>query len=136
MFQTLGNHEFDDKIAGVVPFLENMNAPFVVANIDDSQEPSIQGKYNKSIIIERGGRKIGILGYILRTTYVSIAISDPGLTVVSIQDVYYFNLMSDFNATRLISSTRLRHRMENLRKLKEENLEKTNILHITKFILQ
>lgn len=65
---TLGNHEFDDKIEGVVPFLENMNAPFVVVNIDDSKEPAIQGKYNKSIIIERGGRKIGILGYILRTT--------------------------------------------------------------------
>jgi 2',3'-cyclic-nucleotide 2'-phosphodiesterase (5'-nucleotidase family) len=58
-----------------------------VANIDDSQEPSIQGKYNKSIIIERGGRKIGILGYILQKAYVSIVISDPGLTVVSIQDV-------------------------------------------------
>lgn len=66
---TLGNHEFDDKIAGVVPFLENMNAPFVVANIDDSEEPSIQGKYNKSIVIERGGRKIGILGYVLHTFY-------------------------------------------------------------------
>jgi 5'-nucleotidase len=74
MLQTLGNHEFDDKIAGVVPFLENMNAPFVVANIDDSEEPSIQGKYNKSIVIERGGRKIGILGYVLHTFYVSIAL--------------------------------------------------------------
>lgn len=136
MLQTLGNHEFDDKIAGVVPFLENMNAPFVVANIDDSQEPSIQGKYNKSIIIERGGRKIGILGYVLRTINVSIAISDLGLTVVSIQDVYYFNLMSGFNATRLISSTRLRHRMENLTKVKEESLAKTKSLYITKFILR
>lgn len=65
---TLGNHEFDDKMEGVVPFLENMKAPFVVANIDDSQEPSIQGKYQKSIIIEKGGRKIGIVGFILRTT--------------------------------------------------------------------
>lgn len=66
---TLGNHEFDDKIAGVVPFLENMNAPFVVVNIDDSEEPSIQGKYKKSIVIEREGRKIGILGYVLQTFY-------------------------------------------------------------------
>lgn len=66
---TLGNHEFDDKIAGVVPFLETVNAPFVIVNIDDSEEPSIQGKYKKSIIIERGGRKIGILGYVLRTFY-------------------------------------------------------------------
>jgi len=136
MLQTLGNHEFDDKIAGVVPFLENMNAPFVVVNIDDSKEPSIQGKYNKSIIIEREGRKIGILGFILRTTNVSIAISDPGLTVVSIQDVYYLNLLSDFSSTRLISSTRLRHRMENLTKLKDESLDKTNIFYKTKFILR
>jgi len=136
MLQTLGNHEFDDKIAGVVPFLENMNAPFVVVNIDDSKEPSIQGKYNKSIIIEREGRKIGILGFILRTTNVSIAISDPGLTVVSIQDVYYLNLLSDFSSTRLISSTRLRNRMENLTKLKDESLDKTNIFYKTKFILR
>jgi len=107
MLQTLGNHEFDDKIEGVVPFLENVNAPFVVANIDDSEEPSIQGKYNKSIIIEKEGRKIGIVGYILRTTNVSTTISDPGLTVVSIQYVYYLNLLSDFIATRVISSTRL-----------------------------
>jgi hypothetical protein len=134
MLQTLGNHEFDDTIEGVVPFLENMNAPFVVANMDDSQEPFIQGKYNKSIIIERGGRKIGILGYVLRTINVSIAISDPGLTVVSIQDVYYLNLISNFNATRLIYSTRLRHRMENLTKLTEESLDKTKILYITKFV--
>jgi 5'-nucleotidase len=86
MLQTLGNHEFDDKIAGVVPFLEAMNAPFVVVNIDASEEPSMQGKYKKSIIFERGGRKIGILGFILQTTPVSIAV-----TVVRIQDVYYFN---------------------------------------------
>jgi hypothetical protein len=136
MLQTLGNHEFEDKIAGVVPFLETMEAPFVVANIDDSEEPSIQGKYNKSIIIEREGRRIGILGFILQGAYVSIAISDPGLIPVSFQDVYYLNLLSDFNATRLISSTRLRHRMENLTKFKDESLDKTKILYITEFILQ
>jgi 5'-nucleotidase len=67
----LGNHEFDDTVAGVVPFLEAVNASFVVANIDDSEEPSIQGKYKKSIVIERGGRKIGILGYVLRSFDVS-----------------------------------------------------------------
>lgn len=64
---TLGNHEFDDGVAGVVPFLENVNAPFVIANIDDTEEPTIQGKYNKSIIIERSGRKIGIVGYVIKT---------------------------------------------------------------------
>ncbi|KAI4472653.1 hypothetical protein M0802_016609 [Mischocyttarus mexicanus] len=69
---TLGNHDFDDKIAGVVPFLKAMKAPVVVANIDDSEEPTIQvcgiGLYEKSTIIERGGKKIGIIGVILSTT--------------------------------------------------------------------
>lgn len=43
----------------------------VVANIDDSEEPTIQGKYKKSIIINRYNRKIGIIGVILQTTDVS-----------------------------------------------------------------
>ncbi|XP_018574672.1 apyrase [Anoplophora glabripennis] len=61
----LGNHEFDDKIAGVVPFLESLNHPVVASNIDDSLEPTIQGLYNKSTVIERNGKKIGIIGVIL-----------------------------------------------------------------------
>jgi 5'-nucleotidase len=40
----------------------------IVANIDDTNEPDIQNLYKKSIILERGGRKIGIIGVILRET--------------------------------------------------------------------
>ncbi|XP_012530610.1 apyrase isoform X2 [Monomorium pharaonis] len=65
---TIGNHEFDNKIEGVVPFLKNVKAPVVVTNIDDSEEPSIQGLYKNSTIIERNGTKIGIIGVILSTT--------------------------------------------------------------------
>ncbi|KAI4455141.1 nucleotidase-related [Holotrichia oblita] len=65
---TLGNHEFDHEIEGVVPFLEHLEAPVVVANIDDSLEPRIQGLYKKSTIIKRDGRKIGIVGVMLSTT--------------------------------------------------------------------
>lgn len=43
----------------------------VVANIDDSEELTIQGTYKKSTIVERNGRKIGIIGVILQTTDVS-----------------------------------------------------------------
>ena len=63
-------------------------------------------------------------------------ILDPGLTFVSIQDVCYLTLLSDCNATRLISSTRLRHKMENLTKLKDESLDKTKNFYIAKFILE
>lgn len=65
---TLGNHEFDDDVAGVVPFLKNLTAPTVVANIDSSLEPSMQGLYQNSTVIERNGTKIGVIGVILSTT--------------------------------------------------------------------
>lgn len=66
--QTIGNHEFDHNIDGVVPFLEQTKTPVVIANVDDSREPTFQGKYNKSIVLTRSGRKIGVIGAILRST--------------------------------------------------------------------
>ncbi|XP_055386742.1 apyrase isoform X2 [Condylostylus longicornis] len=65
---TIGNHEFDNDIEGLVPFLEALKAPVVVANIDDSKEPTIHNLYNKSVVIEKSGRKIGIIGVILEST--------------------------------------------------------------------
>lgn len=66
--QTIGNHEFDHDIEGIVPYLEISNTPTVIANIDDSLEPTFQGKYTKSMVIEKYDRKIGVIGAILRTT--------------------------------------------------------------------
>ncbi|XP_058129539.1 apyrase-like [Anopheles ziemanni] len=65
---TLGNHEFDHGVEGLVPFLEGITSPMVVANIDDAEEPTLQGKFQKSVILERGGRKIGIVGVIHHAT--------------------------------------------------------------------
>ncbi|XP_036319648.1 apyrase [Rhagoletis pomonella] len=66
---TLGNHEFDHGIEGLVPFLETINSPMLVANMDARDEPDMQGKYQSSMIIERSNRKIGVIGIILETTY-------------------------------------------------------------------
>lgn len=63
---TLGNHDFHDGISGLIPFLETLQSNVVVANIDDSKEPQFQNKYNKSIVIDRFERKIGIIGILLR----------------------------------------------------------------------
>ena len=65
---TLGNHEFAHRVKGLVPFIQMLNSPVIAANIDDRHEPTIQNLYNKSIIVERSGRKIGIIGVILRET--------------------------------------------------------------------
>ncbi|KAK5647202.1 hypothetical protein RI129_002094 [Pyrocoelia pectoralis] len=65
---TIGNHEFDNNIEGVVPFIKALNAPMVAVNIDDSEEPDFQGIYKKSIVIVREGRRIGVIGVLLSTT--------------------------------------------------------------------
>jgi 5'-nucleotidase len=65
---TIGNHEFDHDVEGVVPFLEHITSPVVIANVDDALEPTFQNKYTKSIVIDKYNRKIGVIGAILRST--------------------------------------------------------------------
>ncbi|XP_076242053.1 apyrase [Calliopsis andreniformis] len=65
---TIGNHEFDNGVEGVVPFLEMVKAPVVVTNIDDTEEPTMKGLYRNSTVLERNGTKIGVIGVILSTT--------------------------------------------------------------------
>ncbi|CAG4932581.1 unnamed protein product [Colias eurytheme] len=64
----IGNHEFDDGPAGLAPYLSGLKAPVVAANMDTSKEPSLQGLYQPYIVVERHGRKIGIIGLITPTT--------------------------------------------------------------------
>ncbi|XP_046964139.1 apyrase-like [Vanessa cardui] len=68
---TIGNHEFDDGIAGLAPYLAALEAPVVVANIDTSLEPALDGLYKPHVILERDGRKIGIFGLITTETKTS-----------------------------------------------------------------
>lgn len=70
--QTLGNHEFDHGIVGLVPFIKALKSPVLVSNLDDSEEPDIKGLYKKSIVIERDGKKIGIIGVVSEHTDVVI----------------------------------------------------------------
>ncbi|CAH0596442.1 unnamed protein product [Chrysodeixis includens] len=66
----LGNHEFDNGIDGVVPYLQHLDSTVVTANIIDDLEPTIQGLYKKSTVVERDGRRIGIIGVIIASTNV------------------------------------------------------------------
>lgn len=73
--QTFGNHEFDDGVAGLVPFLDNITFPVVSSNLDASREPRLNGRFNKSVVLTVKGHKIGVIGYITEDTSV---ISNPG----------------------------------------------------------
>lgn len=65
---TIGNHEFDHDVEGVVPFLEAIDSPVVIANVDDDDEPTFQNKYAKSLVIDKFDRKVGVIGAILQST--------------------------------------------------------------------
>lgn len=53
-----------------------IEAPVVVSNMDISKEPRMKGLFEKSVILERGGRKIGVIGVILSTTNTIAATED------------------------------------------------------------
>ncbi|XP_023172463.2 protein 5NUC-like [Drosophila hydei] len=66
----LGNHEFDDNIEGLVSFLNAVDFPVVVSNLDYSKEPELvaTNKLSNSTILEVNGTKIGIIGYLTPKT--------------------------------------------------------------------
>nr|XP_049706528.1 protein 5NUC isoform X5 [Helicoverpa armigera] len=67
---SLGNHEFDQYVEGVVPFIQNLTAPVLAANLVLDKVPSLQNLKNlkKSIIIEIDKVKLGIIGYLTPET--------------------------------------------------------------------
>ncbi|CAK1541698.1 unnamed protein product [Leptosia nina] len=76
----IGNHEFDDGPAGLAPYLSGLNAPVLAANMDSSKEPILQGLYKPYIVVERRGRKIGIIGLITPDTKILSAAGDVEFT--------------------------------------------------------
>jgi 5'-nucleotidase len=96
---TIGNHEFDHNIAGIVPFLENSATPIVVCNMDVTNEPTMAGLYEKSMKIQRSGKTIGVIGVILETTYVS-----PSEMIASSKVLKFLNFNSKLPAQETSSS--------------------------------
>ena len=67
---SLGNHEFDDGVDGLAPFLKvakESGLPVLACNVDVSKEPKLIN-LRKSIIIEKGGNPIAIIGYVTPET--------------------------------------------------------------------
>lgn len=73
MFQSLGNHEFDDGVGDIAQFIRNINVPIVASNLNLTCEPSLANEPNlmKSKVLVVNGRKIGIIGYLTPETEVS-----------------------------------------------------------------
>lgn len=68
-FQSLGNHEFDDGVDGLVPFIQNASFPIVTSNLDLSKEPKLAAtNLLNSTVLTVGGTKIGVIGYLTTDT--------------------------------------------------------------------
>ncbi|CAH0595088.1 unnamed protein product [Chrysodeixis includens] len=64
----LGNHEFDDGVAGLIPYIKAMRAPVLAANLVASNDSGLQGLYRNHLVLVKRGRKIGIIGLITQKT--------------------------------------------------------------------
>ncbi len=59
---TVGNHEFDDGPAALRGFLDAVTFPVLMSNADIRAETALAGVIRKSVVIERGGERLGLIG--------------------------------------------------------------------------
>lgn len=59
---TVGNHEFDDGPEVLRGFMDAVSFPVLMSNADVSREPLLADKLPKSVVLEKDGEKIGLIG--------------------------------------------------------------------------
>lgn len=78
---SLGNHEFDDGVNGLIPFIENANFPVLATNLNLSKEPGLKAtKLANSTVLEINGTKIGVIGYLTPDT---VILSSTGNVIIN-----------------------------------------------------
>ncbi|ALC41075.1 NT5E-2, partial [Drosophila busckii] len=67
---SLGNHEFDEHVTGLIPFLNEVNFPVLACNLDLFNEPTLAAtkQLANSTILEANGTKIAVIGYVTPDT--------------------------------------------------------------------
>ncbi|KAI8498432.1 5'-nucleotidase [Branchiostoma belcheri] len=79
-----GNHEFDRKVEGLIPFLRAINFTMVSCNIDATRQPEMQALFQPSVVLEVGGERVGVIGY---TTPNTTFLVSAGLNLVFSDEV-------------------------------------------------
>lgn len=59
---TLGNHEFDDGVDELLKFVEGISAPIISTNVSFSEDTKLDKWIIPSVVLNRDGLKIGIVG--------------------------------------------------------------------------
>ncbi|AYG67288.1 MULTISPECIES: 5'-nucleotidase C-terminal domain-containing protein [unclassified Rhizobium] len=65
---TVGNHEFDDGEGPLAAFLDKAQFPVVTANLVVDDQSKLGERIKKSIVLDIGGQKIGIVGAVTTET--------------------------------------------------------------------
>ncbi|WP_102106958.1 bifunctional metallophosphatase/5'-nucleotidase [Oceaniglobus roseus] len=76
---TVGNHEFDDGPEVLRGFVDAVDFPILMSNADLSGEKLLSDAVRKSVVIEKNGEKIGLIGL---TPVDTAELSSPGKNVV------------------------------------------------------
>lgn len=76
---TVGNHEFDDGPEVLRGFVDTVEFPVLMSNADISGEPLLKDVIRKSVVIERGGEKLGLIGLTPQDTD---ELASPGKNVI------------------------------------------------------
>ena len=76
---TVGNHEFDDGPEVLRDFVNAVEFPILMSNADISGEPILSDAIQKSVVIERGGERIGLVGLTPQDTD---ELASPGPNVI------------------------------------------------------
>eukprot|EP00794_Sanderia_malayensis_P019052 gene19052-20965_t len=82
-----GNHEFDNGVKGLLPFVQGVNFSLVCANMDVSNEPKWPQRnpgFAKSTVFNFNGEKVGVIGYISKET---TWLSSPGTKIKFFDEV-------------------------------------------------
>ncbi|BBD09186.1 bifunctional metallophosphatase/5'-nucleotidase [Desulfovibrio ferrophilus] len=74
----LGNHEFDAGPQVLADFSTSLNFPLLACNVDASTDTPLSDRIKPHLLLERGGRRIGIIGVITPET---AFLSSPGATL-------------------------------------------------------
>lgn len=86
---SLGNHEFDDGVDGLVPFINEATFPVVASNLDLSKEKRLDiPNLKKSVVFDLDGVKVAVIGYVTpETKFISQA-----------EDVNFLDEVASINA--------------------------------------
>ena len=80
----VGNHEFDDGPAVLRRFADAVPFPMVASNLDVGTDPELAGHLQRSVVIERGDVRIGIVSALATDT---VETSSPGPNVAFADEI-------------------------------------------------